>query len=110
MIEINDQEYYDEVRAFAERAGKLEQLKEKLAYLDTYAEHGDRGKTKCILYKDFAPYSFQFTMQERNELGEYQHWFIGGLVFHGDHDGYGSGSAPTLSVCVNPTDGWSVHT
>lgn len=36
--------------------------------------------------------------------------YNGGIIFHGSHDGYGSGSAPTFSVCINPTDGYSIHT
>jgi hypothetical protein len=31
----------------------------------------------------------------------------GGIVYHGPHDAYGSAG---LSICVEPTSGWSVHT
>lgn len=41
---------------------------------------------------------------------EWVHWFNGGLLYHGNHDGFGSGEAPTLAVTLNPTDGWSIHT
>lgn len=34
----------------------------------------------------------------------------GGLIYHGPHDGFGSGSAPTFSACLTPTTGWSIHT
>jgi hypothetical protein len=34
----------------------------------------------------------------------------GGLIYHGNHDGFGSGAFPTLSVTITPTDGWSIHT
>ena len=34
----------------------------------------------------------------------------GGLIFHGKHDAFGSGSAPTFAVTLEPTDGWSIHT
>ena len=34
----------------------------------------------------------------------------GGLIFHGQHDGGGDGGMPTLSVCLTPQDGWSLHT
>jgi len=37
-------------------------------------------------------------------------WFNGGLIFHGPHDGHGSGAAPALSCCLTPTDGWEIHT
>ena len=34
----------------------------------------------------------------------------GGLIFHGSHDGFGSGSAPTFAVTLERCDGWSIHT
>jgi hypothetical protein len=36
----------------------------------------------------------------------------GGFIFHGLHDGFGNGGAPTFSVCIDPDDkpGWSIHT
>lgn len=53
------------------------------------------------LYMDFAPLSFYW-----NGDGGW----VGGLIFHGSHDGFGSGGAPTFSCCLSATDGWSVHT
>ena len=108
-LEIDSQNYFDEVMAFAEKVGLREQLQSKLDYLATYAEHGDVGKTRCLLYRDWAPQSFAFVIQLRENDG-YKNWFNGGLIFHGAHDNGGDGSFPTLSVCVNPTDGWSIHT
>jgi hypothetical protein len=99
-----------EARAFADRIGMREQLEEPLRYLDEYAEHGDRGRTCCRLYPDFAPYSFGFLMQARSTGGVFRNWFNGALLFHGPHDGGGNGGAPTYSVCLRPTDGWTVHT
>jgi len=34
----------------------------------------------------------------------------GGLLYHGPHDGFGSGSAPVFAVTLEPCDGWSIHT
>lgn len=34
----------------------------------------------------------------------------GGIIFHGRHDNGGDGGAPTFSVCMEPTNGWSIHT
>lgn len=110
MIEVSDQEYFDKVKNFAESVGKWDNLKERLDYLNTYADHENEGLTKCMLYRDFAPYSFEFVMMKRNDKGEYERWFNGGLIFHGAHDGGGDGSGPTFSVCLTPTDGWSIHT
>lgn len=55
---------------------------------------------KALLYKDFAPLSFMWSAGG----------ITGGLIYHGPHDGFGSGSAPTYSVCVDKVSGWSIHT
>lgn len=110
MLDIQNQEHFDKVKAFAESTGRWEQLKEKLDYLDTYADHEREGLTKCVLGYDWAPYSFRFCMMTKDEAGEFKYWFNGGLIFHGSHDNGGGGGAPTFSVCLNPTDGWSIHT
>jgi len=107
MLEIQNQEHFDAVKAFAESTGRMAQLQSKLDYLDNY---GGEGKTKCLLGYDWAPYSFAFTMMRLMPNGEYERWFNGGLIFHGAHDNGGDGSYPTLSVCLTPTDGWSIHT
>lgn len=38
------------------------------------------------------------------------HGLNGGIIFHGKRDGYGSGQGPTFSACLEPTDGYSIHT
>lgn len=53
-----------------------------------------------VLFKDFAPHSFEFAADG----------LCGGLIFHGSHDGGGNGGAPTFSVSLTPVDGWSIHT
>ena len=109
MIEVTDKEHFSKVIGFAIDTGRFSTLLKSLVYLDTYAEENP-GDTICVLGKDFAPASFSFLMKKRNEDGSYRDWFRGGLVFHGNHDGFGSGAAPTLAVTLNPSDGWSVHT
>jgi hypothetical protein len=70
---------------------------EELRFLRDYACHDDedkqagRAKTKCLIYTDFAPLSFFFNMQIRQNDGTYKPWFPGGLIFHGTHDGGGDG-------------------
>ena len=96
-----------EAREFAEAHGLGGNLEAKLNYLASYAG----GKTtRCRLFKDFAPLSFEFTMERLRPDGTWEYWFHGGLIFHGDHDGHGSGASPTLSVTVSPATGWSIHT
>ena len=102
----------DKVRAFAERTGQTKSLQENLDYLGSYACNSGR-QTRCLLFPDFAPESFFFRMelkQENEPDTEYKPWFSGGCLYHGPHDGHGSGAAPTFSVCLTPTDGWSIHT
>lgn len=111
-------------------SGKVlrKKLAETLNYLNTYACHSasagdplvmkdepedtgiDRHKTHCELFGDFAPLSFSFVMKVRGEDGKYKYWFNGGVIFHGPHDGFGNGGAPTFAVSLTPTVGWQIHT
>jgi len=109
MLVIENMEHFKNVVRFAKKTNQLDSLKSKLLYLHTYAEHGDKGKTRCVLYKDFAPQSFAFTMTIRKDDG-YEHWFHGGFIYHGTHDNGGDGGAPTFSVNLTPEFGWSIHT
>ena len=107
MLKIMDQAHFDRALEFARSSGRLENFNENIKYLDEYA---GRDKTECQLWSDPAPHSFYFVMHKRRESGETVQWFNGGLIFHGHHDGGGDGGSPTFSVCLTPTDGWSVHT
>lgn len=71
-----------------------------------------------VLVKDYAPFSFEFAHyyeDANNGTHEidgtmYRMFINGGLIFHGQHDGGGCGSAPTFSVNLTPSTGWSIHT
>lgn len=52
------------------------------------------------LYSDFAPLSFGWCAGN----------LVGGLIFHGSHDGFGDGGFPSLSVSLDNTEGWQLHT
>jgi hypothetical protein len=110
MLVIKNEEHFKEVVDFACKTGRAEQLFEKLLYLHHYADHDAKGTCKVHLYKDFAPASFgvmwEFVEGWQAALGNMH----GAMVFHGAHDGWGSGTAPSFSVCLDPTDGWSIHT
>lgn len=111
MLEDKTNGYLDKVLAFSDKVNMRAQLEDRLAYLDRYAcSDAEPEKTKCLLWSDFAQHSFTFLMMRKNKEGEYKDWFNGGLIFHGRHDAYGSGAPPTLATCLQPTDGWSVHT
>jgi len=122
MLIIENQAHFDEVIAFAKKSGKYEPaaaeeartsyLKNRLDYLESYGGKGAAGESRMRvrLFKDFAPYSFGFVIEERGADNQYQHVLTGGLLFHGAVDGYGSGSGPTFSVTLTPVDGWQIHT
>ena len=97
----------EQARAEAETVGLGTQLEEQLTYLDTYAHP---KSTRCTLYPDRAPYSFGFAIEAQSDDGTWRPWFAGGLIYHGPHDHYGSGTAPTFAVSVTPVQGWQVHT
>ena len=97
----------EEAREFADKVGLRPQLETRLTYLDNYASP---KRTRCMLAPDPAPYSFSFVMEIDRGNGVWTPWFQGGLLYHGPHDGHGSGSTPTLAATVSPTMGWAVHT
>ncbi len=131
MIHIDEQDDVTpqklaDAMKFAAKTGRLSNLIHYLNRLDRYAYQDnyqlDERKyppTKCDLRADsFSPYSFDFalfrlnfdkTKEHPDHEPQYDYWFNGGLIFHGSHDGYGSGAAPTFAVCLTATDGWSLH-
>ena len=104
-MEVRNQTHFDAVCAFADEVGLREQLDAKLKWLDEYRD----SKSRCVLTPDFAPHSFGFVLQVPGADGDYRTLFVGGLIFHGPHDGGGDGSFPTLAVSVEPTHGWQIH-
>lgn len=113
MLVVHDscQEHLNLTREFADKVGKRASLDKVLDRLDEYACHGEGNrKTRCHLFKDFAPYSFDFRMEKLSSDGFYLPWFNGGVIWHSSHDGFGSGNAPTFSVSLTAEDGWVLHT
>ena len=100
-----------EVKEFAATHPKGNTLTEALCKLELMAHN--RGENYAVwLFPDFAPYSLEFAIINSHLL-TYTREDIslnGGLIFHGSHDGYGSGSAPSFSVCLDDADGWRIHT
>lgn len=79
---------------------------------------GDKSLSKCIarlaswtskeihISPDIDEMSFFFReFHDEGIMG-----ICGGIIYHGERDGYGSGGAPTFSVCLKPTSGYSIHT
>ena len=90
-----------EIMEFARRNGMEKQLDDTLERLVKHTHSGG----KVYLYPDFAPHSLYFEVIRNGQLS-----LNGGVIFHGPHDGYGSGSAPTFSVSVERSNGWQIHT
>lgn len=120
VTDFNDiaQEHYARVLEFAKAIGKLDDLTQQLDYLDTYAsgegctyDKAKTGGTRCLLFKDHAPYSFQFVMECRAHPSmPWERWFNGGVIFEGPTQPL-NGSAPAFTVsCGEPKVGWSIHT
>ena len=101
MLIIKCEEHLVKAKAFAKQIGKLEQLESQLEWLDNYA---GREVTECYLYQDFAPHSFEFVIMKNNER-----WFNGGLIYQGP-DQPGDGSFPALTVSLDSSQGWGIHT
>lgn len=81
---------------------QAESFKENLERLAGFA----RGGAKVRIGLDFAPLSFGFAVLRADGSC----WIVGGLLYHGAHDGGGNGGAPTYSVNVQPIVGWTLHT
>ena len=118
------QVYLREVMDFAETLPEevRQTLYKNLAYICRL--YPETANLEIYLQKDFAPYSFAWHIQDGLEDDPFYHvvsngeasssvhrrYLNGGIIFHGAHDGGGSGSAPTYSVCLTPTNGWAVQT
>ena len=92
-----------EIKAYAKENNLLENFNNTFSRLENYSAKG----YQVTLYSDFAPLSMEFSITDRGK-----HVLNGGFIFHGPHDGYGNGSAPTFSVSLSTekTPGWSIHT
>ncbi len=108
MLEVFEgaQQKYDEVRAFAEQVGALDKFEEALERLRNLA-----GKdSKCTLYSDFAPHSFEFVITRNG-----QRWINGGLIYSGPGQA-SNGGGPSFTVSLDPdasqgiSHKWSIHT
>ena len=90
-------EYLLGVENDAERQELARSLKDGLSHIAAFQRGGD-GQAE--LFSDGAPLSFTWRAGG----------LFGGLLFHGPHDRYGSGGAPTFAVTLTPTYGWQIHT
>ena len=119
MLKIENQQHFDATVAFAKSCGMYEDAKDtnttlsnRLNYLENFGRRkpDDEDRYRVRLMPDGAPYSFYFVIEERTPDDAYRRVFEGGLLFHGRHDGHGSGRGPTFAVTLGPTSGWQIHT
>lgn len=112
------QAYFDEVEKWAEENGILDKFEEAIRRCDEYADHEHTGRVEFLLYRDFAPHSFGFTVYPLKDgkrilrpNGQFDRWFNGGLIYQGP-ECPADGSFPSLTVTLgNPTKvGWFMHT
>ena len=88
-------EYLLGVKDDAEKQRLTQSLTDGLSHIAAFS-----GDAPAELFGDGAPLSFTWRAGG----------LFGGLLFHGSHDRYGSGGAPTFAVTLTPTYGWQIHT
>lgn len=110
MLQVTCPEYLEEVRKFADSQGIRHKLEEQLDHLS--GPH--TGTNKCVLGKDFAPYSFSFLLMRKkpypNPTDEYEPLYNGGIIFYaGEESGVGG---PQFSVTLSGRKDarWEIHT
>jgi hypothetical protein len=102
MLNIYAENRYNEAKEFATKTGQLESFNKVFEAMEKRAENANVN-----IYEDFAPLSFYFTVNRKDDNSLISN---GGIIYHGKHDGNGNGGAPTFSVCIDPTTGWKIHT
>ena len=91
----------EKIKKHAADSNLSENLESNLSRLKIHEKNG----CTVTLYRDFAPLSLYFEVSKQGRMV-----LNGGLIYHGEHDKGGNGSAPTFSVNLTPTTGWAVHT
>ena len=102
-----------EIRDFAKKTKQSNKFFKMIGSLKRLNKNG-YPDCNLWLFPDFAPMSLSFALIKK-EVSRPPYSFEdiklnGGLIYHGEIDNYGSGSAPTFACCIEPTHGWSVHT
>jgi len=113
MLVIRDEikDYFQEVSDFAYKNGLSGKFNLAMMNLHLYGcDWHDTEKCRITLGRDFAPYSFSMLIEKLTPEGNYAPILNGGVIFHGPHDGFGDGSAPSFSVSLSGEVGWEMHT
>ena len=68
-------------------------------------------KRDIVIGCDFDKQSFTFhEVLTEEEQAQGLHAIFGGIIYHGAHDGFGSGTGPTHSVTLDKAEGYRIHT
>lgn len=100
-------ERFEKCKAFTEAKGD-KTLQAKIDQLSGWGLDYD-GKERGVSIHigcDFDPLSFSFA----EILPDGRTGVCGGIIYHGERDGFGNGSGPTFSVCLEKTEGYQIHT
>jgi len=90
MLIVQCEEHLAKVREEARKLNVEDKLQNRLDYLANYAcPVEDPERTRCLLFTDFAPLSFAFTWERRNDEGDYEYWMNGGLIYHDSQKEWG---------------------
>jgi hypothetical protein len=98
-LDIADPAAFEAVVTFAEREGRLDDLGEKLRWLDNYGGH---TTTKCVLSAAPPPYAFDLVMFERNGK-VWRPMFVGRLVYQTPDTRDGHTATPSFAVSITST-------
>lgn len=104
-LDIADPAAFNAAVTFAEREGRLDDLGEKLRWLDNY---GGRAKTKCVLSAAPPPYAFDLVMFERAGRA-WRPMFVGRLVYQTPDARDGHGAVPSFAVSITSTRNNTKH-
>ena len=94
---------FNSCKAFTEKKGDKS--------LQNCIESLKRWVRPVVIGCDFDEMSFTFREQmtpEEEQRG--LRGVNGGIIYHGQRDGYGSGNGPTFSVTLDQADGYRIHT
>ncbi len=94
-------------KEYAARTGLADDLERQLEVLTSFGR--DPERFRAVLYPDLAPYSFAFVIERRDSEGTWRPRLTGSLRYHNPHDGFGSGTLPTLAMTLETSRGWSIH-
>lgn len=111
VIPEETKEYFIKVRIEAYDRGLMKEFNEGMLNAHLFGCTWEApDQVRCVLFEDFAPLSFGFRMEQRQEDDNYKFFMNGGLIYEGP-DSPANGQAPSFTVTVGESRiGWFMHT